>query len=38
VLSDDLLAAADSDPRRMLDVHVTHTVVDGSVVHRGEAP
>jgi predicted amidohydrolase YtcJ len=38
VLSDDLFAAADSEPRRMLDVRVTHTVVDGSVVHRGEAP
>jgi len=38
VLSDDLFSAADADPRRVLDVRVTHTVVDGSVVHRGEAP
>jgi predicted amidohydrolase YtcJ len=38
VLSDDLFAAADTDPRRLLDVRVTHTVVDGSVIHRGEAP
>ena len=29
VLSDDLFAAAEDDPRRMLDVRVTHTVVDG---------
>ncbi|MGZ8602302.1 MAG: amidohydrolase family protein [Actinomycetota bacterium] len=34
VLSDDLFAAAEDDPRRMLDVRVTLTVVDGSVVHR----
>ena len=38
VLSGDLFAAADTDPRRVLDVRVTHTVVDGSVAHRGEAP
>ena len=38
VLSDDLFAAAERRSRRMLDVRVTHTVVDGSVVHRGEAP
>lgn len=34
VLSDDLFAAADADPRRILDVRVTHTVVDGEIVHR----
>ena len=34
VLSDDLFAAAAADPRRVLDVHVTHTVVDGAIVHR----
>jgi predicted amidohydrolase YtcJ len=34
VLSDDLWAAAEDDPRRVLDVHVTHTIVDGEVVHR----
>jgi len=34
VLSEDLFAAAEADPRRVLDVRVTHTVVDGKVVHR----
>jgi predicted amidohydrolase YtcJ len=34
VLSQDLFAAAEADPRRVLDVHVTQTVVDGTVVHR----
>ncbi len=34
VLSGDLFAAAEADPRRILDVRVTHTVVDGEVVHR----
>ena len=34
VLSGDLFEAADADPRRILDLHVTHTVVDGEVVHR----
>ncbi|CAN5657967.1 hypothetical protein BH18ACT17_BH18ACT17_11640 [soil metagenome] len=34
VLSEDLFAAAEDDPRRVLDVRVTHTVVDGEVVHR----
>lgn len=34
VLSEDLFAAAAADPRRILNVHVTHTVVDGEVVHR----
>jgi len=34
VLSDDLFAAADADPRSVLDLHVTHTIVDGNVVHR----
>ena len=34
VLSEDLFAAAEADPRRILDVRVTHTVVDGEVVHR----
>ena len=34
VLSEDLFTAADADPRRILDVRVTHTVVDGEVVHR----
>ena len=34
VLSDDLFAAAEGDPRRVLDVRVTFTVVDGKVVHR----
>jgi predicted amidohydrolase YtcJ len=34
VLSEDLFAAAEADPRRVLDVRVTHTIVDGEVVHR----
>jgi predicted amidohydrolase YtcJ len=34
VLSGDLPAAAGDDPRAILDLHVTHTVVDGAVVHR----
>jgi len=34
VLSEDLFAAAEDDPRRVLDVRVTHTVVDGEVMHR----
>jgi predicted amidohydrolase YtcJ len=34
VLSGDLFEAADEDPRRVLDLHVTHTIVDGGVVHR----
>ena len=34
VLSEDLFAVADDDARRVLDVHVTHTVVDGELVHR----
>jgi predicted amidohydrolase YtcJ len=34
VLSGDLFQAADADPRRILDLQVTHTVVDGEVVHR----
>ncbi|HVF07768.1 MAG TPA: amidohydrolase family protein, partial [Actinomycetota bacterium] len=34
VLSGDLFAEADADPRRVLDLRVTHTVVDGHVVHR----
>ena len=34
VLSGDLFEAADADPRRILDLQVTHTVVDGEVVHR----
>ena len=34
LLSEDLFAAAEADPRRILDVRVTHTVVDGEVVHR----
>jgi hypothetical protein len=34
VLSEDLVAAADVDPRRVLDVRVTHTIVGGEVVHR----
>ena len=34
VLSEDLFAAADADPRNVLDVRVTHTIVDGNVVHR----
>jgi predicted amidohydrolase YtcJ len=32
VLSGDLFVAADEDPRRILDLHVTHTIVDGEVV------
>lgn len=35
VLSTDLFAAVADDPRRLLDAHVTHTIVDGEVVHRG---
>jgi hypothetical protein len=38
VLSDDLFAAADADPRRILEVYVTHTVVDGEIVHRTQDP
>jgi hypothetical protein len=34
VLSEDLFAAAELDPRSILDVHVAHTIVDGEVVHR----
>jgi predicted amidohydrolase YtcJ len=34
VLSEDLVAVADVDPRRVLDVRVTHTIVGGEVVHR----
>jgi predicted amidohydrolase YtcJ len=34
VLSDDLFEAAHADPRRILDLQVTHTVVGGEVVHR----
>jgi predicted amidohydrolase YtcJ len=34
VLSEDVFAAAAVDPRRLLDVRVTHTIVDGEVVHR----
>ena len=34
VLSEDLVAAAEADPRRVLDVGVTHTIVGGEVVHR----
>jgi predicted amidohydrolase YtcJ len=34
VLSEDLFAAAEADPRRVLDVRVTHTVVAGEVVYR----
>lgn len=34
VLSEDLFEAAEADPRRVLDVHVTYTIVDGNVVHR----
>ena len=34
VLSGDLFAAADPDPRGILDLRVTHTIVDGEVVHR----
>ncbi len=34
VLSGDLFAEADADPRNVLDVHATHTIVDGDVVHR----
>jgi len=33
VLSDDLFAAAEDDARQVLDVRVTHTLVDGDVVH-----
>ena len=35
VLDADLFAAAEADPRRLLDVHVTHTVVDGRVAYSG---
>ena len=34
VLSEDLFRAAERDPRGVLDARVTHTVVDGHVVHR----
>ena len=34
VLSEDLFAAAEADPRHVLDVRVTHTIVDGEVAHR----
>ncbi|MGH2539233.1 MAG: amidohydrolase [Actinomycetota bacterium] len=34
LLSEDLFAAAELDPRRVLDVRVTCTIVDGEVVHR----
>ncbi|MEX1264971.1 MAG: amidohydrolase [Actinomycetota bacterium] len=34
MLSEDLFAAAEVDPRRVLDVRVTHTVVDGEIAHR----
>jgi predicted amidohydrolase YtcJ len=34
VLNDDLFALAEADPRRVLDVRVTRTVVDGDVVYR----
>jgi predicted amidohydrolase YtcJ len=34
VLNEELFAAAATDPRRVLDVRVTHTIVDGEVVHR----
>ena len=34
VLSEDLVAAAADDLRRILDVRVTHTVVDGEVMYR----
>ena len=34
VLSGDLFAAAADDPRRLLDIRVTHTIVDGEIVHR----
>lgn len=34
VLSGDMWAAAADDPRGVLDLRVTHTVVDGTVVHR----
>ena len=34
VFDTDLFAAVDADPRRLLDAIVTHTVVDGAVVHR----
>jgi predicted amidohydrolase YtcJ len=33
VLSDDLFAAVEADPRSVLGVRVTHTIVDGAVVH-----
>jgi predicted amidohydrolase YtcJ len=34
VLDRDLFAAADRDPRAVLDVRVAHTIVGGEVVHR----
>ncbi len=34
VLSGDLFAEAAADPTNVLDVHVTHTIVDGEVVRR----
>ena len=34
VFDTDLFAAADVDARRLLDATVTHTLVDGAVVHR----
>jgi predicted amidohydrolase YtcJ len=34
VLDRDMFAEAEADPRRLLDVRVTHTVVDGVVVHE----
>jgi predicted amidohydrolase YtcJ len=34
VFDTDLFAAARDDARRLLDATVTHTVVDGAVVHR----
>jgi predicted amidohydrolase YtcJ len=34
VLNEDLFEAVEEDPRRVLDVHVTHTIVGGEVVYR----
>ena len=34
VLSGALIAVAEADPRGIPDLQVTHTVVDGEVVHR----
>ena len=34
VIDTDLFTAVADDPRRLLDAHVTHTIVDGAVVHR----